>query len=139
MAKGSRSCKHGNRRGGKGRRPPLLIGVTASFVTQIILLSVVSYLIGKGIVPIRMASLFGKASFAAAVFLGCFLAVRQAESKKLLYAAAVGFVLLVAVCCICALKNGPTNMRLWVPFAVWIGTALISAALGSKSGGYGYR
>lgn len=106
---------------------------------QIILLSIFSYLISKSIVPIRMASLFGKASFAAAAFLGCFLAAKQAECRKFLYAAATGFVLLVAVCCVCALKNGPTNMRLWVPFAVWIGTALISAALGAKSRGYGYR
>ena len=133
---GNPAVKSGKERRG-GRR--ILVSAAVSAAVLFSLISVISYLIDKGTLPMESVSLLGKICFAAAVLLGSFLSAKQAERRKLLNAAVVGGLLLVLITCMTALRQGAINARFWVPAGITVCAVLTASALAAGSGRKGYR
>ena len=123
--------------GRSGRR--ILAAAAAASAVLVLLIFVISYFINKGTLSIEIVSPLGKASFAAAAFLGCYLSARRADRRKLLNAAGVGVSLLVLTGCVSVLRQGAINARFWIPAGITVCAVLIAAALAAGSGRKGYR
>ena len=104
-----------------------------------ILISVIAVLIDKGTLQIGSASLLGKICFAISSLLGCCLAARRVDSRKLLYAAGVGGTLMVLITCIVLFDQDPGSLRLWIPAAITVCAIAIAAVSSAGSGRRSYR
>ena len=118
MRKGLRNWNKSRGRGGKRIGNRVLLGLAGSSILFIGYLSGISYLIGNGTLPIEKASLIGKAGLALASFVGCFLAAKLSEKKRLLNAAIVGCLLLIISSGMNGLLNGMDSIRIWIPTAI---------------------
>lgn len=126
------------RREGRAGRRILFSTVTAA-AGMSILISVIAVLIDKGTLQIGSASLLGKICFAISCLLGCCLAARRVDSRKLLYAGGVGGTLMVLITCIVLFDQDPGSLRLWIPAAITVCAIAIAAVSSAGSGRRGYR
>lgn len=132
--------KNGMRkRAGKRSGRIILIAFIASEAFLCILLTAASCLILKGNISLKMSSLIGKASFTMAAFLGCYVASRRSDRRKLLYAGAVAACLLALTSIVSISMHGMKDMNLWVPAGICAGMIPLTAMLSLRSKGHGYR
>lgn len=129
------------KRSGGGERGGvrLLPGIIAAGTAFMILITVSSYLMKQSLVPVSLAPLLGKLSFALASGIGCWTAARSADRRKLLAAAITGLFLLAAAAAGFALRKEPGPARLAAPLAITSGTILLGTLLGTRKRGLGYR
>ena len=139
MSKIHRKLKNVKHGGGEKRKTCFLTSMIAATGMLAILISVFAYLMNKGYVSVAKASLCGKVCLAAASMLGCYLAARRAQRRRLLYSAAVGAAIFVLSLAGSAAIIGTRGARLWLPAAICAGSALISAVLGAGSKRSSYR
>ncbi len=139
MRKGLRNWNKSRGRGGKRIGNRVLLSLAGSSILFIGYLSVISYLIGNGMLPIEKTSLIGKAGLALASFVGCFLSAKLSEKKRLLNAAIVGFLLLIISFGMNSLLNGMDSIRIWIPTAICACSVLAASWFSIWAKGNSYK